>query len=326
MRFRVRKESQHIGISFSEDALRILSVSTQADNVRAVKTGSFLMPIKIGGGRGENVPVSAEARSLQKEVMAFCAGEHRERFIYLSLPESFCFWCADTPDKVRAFKRDIEALTCGAGETLICSQRSLWSEKQEIRNELIIGVRAPIVRRYLDFLGVLSRDVYAVAPQHLAHIFVSSNGVGLDKRSIRIFLGMDTSRAIFSVWHGPKLMQRHLVRRDKQAKEERVIESALLSKLRSAVDHYRGSVDEIYLCGKFDSMVPYLSEFGDQQIYSPRWNPLPSQDENGKRPSECHTIRGGMFDESIGLIGLYQRNVWKSLGEKLDDADKSSAL
>ena len=326
MRFRVRKESQHIGISFSEDSLRIVSVSTEADNVRDLKTVSFSIPSKIVGESGENMAVSAEARALQREMIAFCAGEYRERFIYVSLPESFCFWCADTTDKVQAFKRDIEALTSGAGETLLCSQRSLGSGKQGIGNELIIGVREPIVRRYLDFLGVLSRDVHAVATQHLGHVFVSSNGVGLEKRSIRIFLGMDTSRAMFSVWHGPRLIQKYLVRRDEHAKGEGVIESDLLSKLRGAVEQYRGCVDEIYLCGTFESIVPHLSEFGAQQIHSPRWNPLSSECEIGERPSECHRIGGGMFDESIGLIGLYQPNLWKSLGEKLDDADKSSAL
>jgi hypothetical protein len=120
-------------------------------------------------------------------------------------------------------------------------------------------------------------------------------------------------------------MQRHLVRRNEQAKEEGVIESDLLSKLRGAVEQYRGRVDEIYLCGTFESIVPHLFEFGAQQIHSPRWNPLPSEYEIGKRLSDCQTIRGGMFDESIGLIGLYQPNLWKSLGEKLDEADKSSA-
>lgn len=329
MFFFATRKVQHVAIVFCERSVRSLSIVSDRGRIEGLAVQHFSLPKRTIDNVSGTIVLSDDSKAVLEALVSFCMRDKYQRLVYMALPEEASYWCADIPTEVERFGREIDELAAWCKQPVISSQIDLGGNGRNSDEKLYIAVRRRVVDGYLRLLSPLVPYIHGIATQHLAQIQASSDGEGLYKNTPRIFLGGDKESAILSLWSGPRLLQKErlsAVASYGEDRSKRAFEEMIVRSVETIVEASDISLKEVFLCGLVEKQMIEQFSRRPMHIEIPSWR----RKREGVRLSLAQTdvddVKRGVFDECIGLIGMYQRELWQPLTRRMCDADKSLAL
>jgi hypothetical protein len=86
------------------------------------------------------------------------------------------------------------------------------------------------------------------------------------------------------------------------------------------------SPEEVFLCGIVEKQMIERFSQRSMHVEIPSWRRQRERKQMSLAQTDLDEVEKGLFDECIGLIGMYQRDLWQSLIRKMCDADKFLTL
>lgn len=326
MFFFAARKIQYVAIVFCERAVRALSVVVDRGRIEDFAVQSFSWPKRTIDTVSGALVHPEENQVAFDRLVSFCVREKYQRHVYIALPEEVSYWCADRASEVDRFGREINELAVWCKQPVVSSQIELGDNGINCDQKLLIAVRRNVLDGYLNLLSVLAPDVHGIATQHLAQIYASSGAKGLYRNTPRIFLGGDKESAILSLWSGPRLLQKERLSAGASCAEDRgkkAFEEMIVQSMETMVEASDVSLEEVFLCGLVEKKM--IERFSRRPVHIeiPSWRSKGEGAHLSLAQTEVDGVEKGLFDECIGLVGMYQRDLWDVLIRKMCDADKS---
>jgi hypothetical protein len=323
------RKVQHVAIVFCERVVRSLSIVSDRGRIEGLAVQCFSFPQRTIDNVSGTLVLSDDSKAALESLVSFCMRDKYRRLVYMALPEEASYWCADMSSEVEKFGREIDELAAWGKQPVISSQIDLGGNGRTRDEKLYIAVRRRVIDGYLRFLSPLARDVRGIATQHLAQIQASSDGKGLYKNTPRIFLGGGRESTIFSLWSGSRLIQKERLRAAASCGEDgnhNGFEGSIVRSVETIVEASNISPEEVFLCGIVEKQMIERFSQRSMHVEIPSWRRQRERKQMSLAQTDLDEVEKGLFDECIGLIGMYQRDLWQSLIRKMCDADKFLTL